>query len=109
MYVYKDSELPTCNCLELYKKTQAHIIHTSVAALREIMENRYGQKGNAIRTELVVYTSKEGKRSHGCPIAKWVLRNSYEEKVLCLVWQRAGKHRPMPCWWCSYYGMASLF
>ncbi|KAL0629531.1 LOW QUALITY PROTEIN: Methylcytosine dioxygenase TET1 [Plecturocebus cupreus] len=66
--------------IKLYKKTQAHIIHTgagpSAAAVREIMENRHGQKGNAIKIEIVVYTSREGTRSHRFPIVKWVLSSS---------------------------------
>lgn len=89
-----DLEPPPCYCPVSGKEDGPYYTYLGTAAnlnaLRCVLEERFGIKGEALRIELIGYTGKEGKNHLGCPIARWVLRRSGdEEKILVIARKRA--------------------
>ena len=69
---------PECKCSvqmepEMSGPYYVHLGHArDLAELRRDMEERTGLTSEEVRIEKVRYRRKEGKTSHGCPIAKFV-------------------------------------
>ena len=75
---------PTCKCSVQMGEPDnlmsgpfyVHLGHAqNLAELRRDMEERTGLTSEEVRIEKVRYRRKEGKTSHGCPIAKFVSSN----------------------------------
>jgi len=78
----KDVPMVECGCFpadEVHAEPGPFYTHLGAAhnlvEMRELIETRTGFRGNQVRFEKVIYTGKEGKTGHGCPLAKWVSGN----------------------------------
>ena len=74
---------PTCSCSVQamepeYLSSGPYYVHLGhakdLAEMRRNMQERTGLTEEEVRIEKVRYRRKEGKTSHGCPIAKYVSR-----------------------------------
>ncbi|KAF3842079.1 hypothetical protein F7725_024030 [Dissostichus mawsoni] len=89
----KLADLPSCECVEqiIEKEEGPYYTHLgagpTVPSVRELMENRYGAKGNAVRWKLLFTLGKKERAPRGV-----VRRSSEQEKLLCLVRRRPGHY-----------------
>jgi len=75
----KEVPMVECGCFpadEVHSEPGPFYTHLGAAHslpdLRNSIEMRTGFRGAQIRIEKVIYTGKEGKTKHGCPLSKWV-------------------------------------
>ncbi|PFX14640.1 Methylcytosine dioxygenase TET2 [Stylophora pistillata] len=91
-----DFEPPPCNCPVSGKDDSPYYTYLGAApnvnVLRNLLEERFGVNGSALRIELIGYTGKEGKNHLGCPIARWVIRRSSDQEKILVIARKRTDH-----------------